>query len=62
MTQTTKLNVQLITDGEGKWPYIGTGFVKPDGGITIMLDPNKSVPAGSRLYLSKRREKAQQEG
>jgi hypothetical protein len=62
MSQTTKRNVQPIGEGEGKWVYIGTGFQKPNGTVTIMLDPDKSAPAGARLFLSKRREKTQQEG
>lgn len=61
MSNNTKLNVQLITDGQEKWPYVGTAVVGGKG-ITLFLDPNKSVPAGARLFLSERRKKEQQAG
>jgi hypothetical protein len=40
---------------------VGTA-IRGDKGITLFLDPNKSVPAGARLFLTERRKKEQQTG
>jgi hypothetical protein len=55
MSQGTKLNVQLITEGSGKWPYVGRAVVNKNGSINLYLDPKKTVPTGARLYLSESR-------
>jgi hypothetical protein len=47
MSTSTKFNVQLISDGPDRWPYVGTAITR-DKGILLYLDPNKSLPAGAR--------------
>jgi hypothetical protein len=55
MSQGTKFTVQLITDGEAKWPYVGGAVVNKNGSINLYLDEGKPVPAGARLYLAQPR-------
>lgn len=32
--------LQIITDGPGRWPYLGNGYRnKKNGSITLVLDP-----------------------
>ena len=49
----TKLNVQVITEGQKKGPYIGTAVVRAKG-IVLHLDPGKPVAQGARLFLTER--------
>lgn len=59
-TKTTKrFKVQLITEGEGRWPYVGNGYLNKDGSINLYLDEGVTLTGGMKLRVREARRGAE---
>ena len=50
ITTTRRFKLQLVVQ-DGRWPYVGNGYLNKDGSINIVLDPDTELKSGQRLHL-----------
>ena len=49
-TMTKRFKLQLIVD-DGRWPYVGNGYLNKDGSINLVVDQDTIIEGGRRLRL-----------
>lgn len=53
-----KFKVQLITDGEARWPYVGNAYENKDGSLNVYLDEGVKLAGGQKLRVRPAKPKA----
>lgn len=49
---------QTAEDAKADWTPLGVAFTNKDGSLSLIFDEGKTAPAGARLVLRSRRQKA----